>query len=403
MEYFHGFTSDLQHYLIEHADALDKSPVAVDILKKAFEGEKHFDFTPFIRPLAEDQLVALGSSKALRELKTANLSGIDSCLEAGPTVAAIVEHLKLDSLYLLTHPDRRIEDPSEMAQAIARCSNHPLVSQRLVLGSAFSRSLRPFSSDTWIPAALDAGYWQTFPIMQLLYHGPTKFKGSRAVRQNGPWLSGFFLGDALLTPVRFVTGLLNVIKGKFKEPRQAGPSRGQLDVPLNFACASSTLKTFTYSFEVSPIPAEAILCAISEYNSYPKKGPTGSIRDLDPEGWSAVLVHRTPMDPWTLRQVPGAARFRVALVRSKGRPVPLRDSTIDPDELEVVDLRVFLELVAPEHASDLEACLSELTAWAQTDDELVGRLTVDEVVTTLQALVDEADSADPEVDLVSSD
>lgn len=239
--------------------------------------------------------------------------------------------------------------------------------------------------------------------MQLLYHGPTEFKGTRAGLQNGPWLSGFFLGDALLTPVRLVTGLLNVIKGRFKEPRQAGPGRGQLDVPLNIACASPTLKTFTSSIEVSPIPAEAFSCAISEYNSYPKKGPTGSIRRLDPEGWTAVLVHTAPMDPWTLRQVPGAARFRVAVVRSKDRPVPLRDSTIDPDDLEVVDLRGFLELAAPEHAGDLEACLSELTAWAQTDDELVGKLTVDEVVTTLQAFVDEGDSADLEMDLSSSD
>lgn len=398
MEFFRDFTSDLQHYLIEHADALSKSPVAVEILKKAFAGEKHFDFTPFLSALAEDQLVALVSSKAFGDLKTANLSGIDSYHEASPTVAAIVEHLKLDSLYLLTHPDRQIEDPSEMVQALAKCSNHPLVSQRLVLGSAFSRGLRRPSRHTWIPATLDTGYWKTFPVMQLLYHGPTEFKGSRAGRGNGPWLSGFFLGDALLTPIRFVTGLLNVVKGRFKEPRQGGTGRGQLDVPQNIACGSSTLRTFTSSIEVSPIPAEAFNRALSEFHSYPKKGPTGSIRDLQPEGWTAVLVHTAPMDLWTLRQVPGSARFRVALVRSKDRPVPLRRSTIDKDELEVVDLRGFLELAAPEHAGDLEACLSELTAWAQIDDELVDKLTVDEVVTTLQAFVDEADSADPEVD-----
>lgn len=150
MKFFRNFTTDLHRYLIENVDALSKSPAAAEILNKAFAGEEHLDLTPFIRPLTKDQLVALVSTKALRGLKarTANLSGIDSYLEASPTVAAIVQHLKLDSLYLLTHPDRRIEDPSEMAQALAKCSNHPLVSQRLVLGSAFSRSLRRTSSDT---------------------------------------------------------------------------------------------------------------------------------------------------------------------------------------------------------------------------------------------------------------
>ncbi|KAG6356261.1 hypothetical protein INS49_015648 [Diaporthe citri] len=391
MEYIRNFTSDFQHHLIEHTDALSKSSAAAEILKKAFAGEKHFDFTPFLSQLAEDDLVAFANSKALRHLKTANLSGIGSFLEACPTAAAIVEHVKLDSLYLLTRPDRRTEDPSEMVEVLTNGSNQPLVSQRLVLGSAFSRSLRRTNETNWKAALPGTGYWKTFPVMQLLYHGPTEFKGIQGSRENGPWLSGFFLCDGLLTPVRFVTGLLNVVKGRSKEPRQAGNGNGQLDVPLNFACAPSTLKTFTFSIEVSPIPSEALFCARSEYYSYPKKRPTGSIRDIHPKGWTAVMVHTAAMDPQTLRQVPGSARFRVALVRSKARPVPLRRSTIDPGELEVVDLKGFLELAAPEHADDLEACLSGLTAWAQTDDDLVSKLTVDEVVTTLQAFVDGAD------------
>lgn len=393
MEYYRNFTSDLQNYLIEHADALSKSPVAAEILKKAFAGEKHFDFTPFLSQVAEDDLVTLASSKAMRDLKTANLSGIDSFVEAIPTAAAIVEHLKLDSLYLLTRPDRRTEDPSGMVEALANGCNRPLVSQRLVLGSAFSQSLRLTEKTNWRPAALDTGYWKTFPVMQLLYHGPAELKGIRTARGYEPWFSGSFLGDAFLTPVRFVTGLLNLVKGRFKEPRQTGTGKGQLDVPLNFACAPSTLKSFTSSVEVSPIPSEAFLYARSKYYLYRRNGPTGSTRDLHPRGWTAVLVHTAPMDPQTLRQVPGSARFRVVLVRSKGRSVSLRHSNIDPDELEVVDLRGFLELTAPEHAGDLDACLSELNEWAQTDDELVGRLTVDEVVATLQAFVDGASPA----------
>lgn len=397
MEYFRNFTSDLQHYLVEHADALSKSPAAFEILEKAFAGERHFDFSPFLSQLAEDDLVALASSEALRDLKTANLSGIDSFIEAIPTAASIVEHLKLDSLYLLARPNRRFEDPSAMVEALANDSNRPLVSQRLVLGSAFSRGLRRTNKTDWEAAVPDTGYWKTFPVLQLLYHGPTAFRGTRAARENELWLSGYFLGDAFLTPVRFVTGLLNVIKGRSKEPRQAGTGKGQLDVPLNIACASPTLRSFTSSIEVSPIPSEAFLCAKSEYYSSPRKGPTGSIRDLHPKGWTAILVHTAPMDPQTLHQVPGSARFRVALVRSKDRPVPLRGSTIDPDELEVVDLKGFLELAAPEHAGDLETCLSELTAWAETDDELVGKLAVDEVVTTLQAFVDGTDGQHPAV------
>lgn len=385
---FSGFTRDMQRYLIENTDALSKSPAAVEILKKAFASEKQFDFTPFHNKLAAEDLVALAGSEALRNVKTANFSGFDSETDTR-TVAAIVNHLKLDSMILLSPPNRSTENPWEMLEFLAKGSNRPLIRQKLVLGSAFSRSIRQNFWAARTRTTVPAGFWKTFPVIQLLYQGPTQ---SRLTWGNEkPWMTDFFLGDAFLSPVRFVTGLLNVIKGKFQDLWQGGLNLGELDVPLTFACAPYSFKALESATEMGPIPAEAFARAKQEYHSSRGATSTVPIRDLDPEGWTAVLVHTATRVTEAGRrqfQLPTDRRFQLALVRSKDRPVPLRDSTINADELEIVDLEGFLELTAPEYVGELQACLSELTAWAQTGKELVSQLTVGEVVTTLQAFVD---------------
>lgn len=380
---FHDFSRDLQRYLTENADALSNSPVAVELLKKAFWGEKVFDFTPFQGKLSADDLITLASSEALKNVKMANLSGFDSPTDM-ETVAAIMEHLKLDSLYLLARPNRSADNPSEMLNALAKCQNQPLVRERLVLGSAFSHSIRQdVRFHPQRPISFDPSYWKTFPVIQLLYNGPDAFASPR--RQ--PWLTHFFLGDAFLTPVRFVTGLLNVIKYNFQYPQNSGFSVGHLDVPLNFALTSSSFKGFTAATEVGPIPAEAL--ARGKTYTYIDEIP---MRPIHPMRWTAVVVHTATRIQLTYDQVPAEARFRVALVRSKDRPCPIGNFPDDPCAIEVVDLKGFLELTAPEHADELVTCLADLTAWAQTDEELVSNMTEEEVVSTLQAFSETRDS-----------
>ncbi|KAL1848166.1 hypothetical protein Daus18300_013680 [Diaporthe australafricana] len=247
--------------------------------------------------------------------------------------------------------------------------------QRLVLGSAFSQSIRQKFNCHPIPTAVDPKYWKTFPVIHLLYQGTSQFN---LLRQNEPWLTDFFLGDAFLTPGRFVTGLLNIIKGRFQDPHRAGPLKGELDVPLAFASAPPSLKTFATSTEVSPVPAEAFVRCKGNYHS--NKELTVPIRDLDPEGWTAVVVHTATMYKKT--------RFRVALVRSKHRPVPISFFRGEPCELEVVDLKGFVELTAPEYAGDLIPVLSELTTWGQTGDKIVSKLSADETILTLKAFAE---------------
>jgi hypothetical protein len=377
---FRDFTRDLQRYVIDNAGALSKSPAAVEILKKAFAGETAFDFTPFQGKLSANDLVALVSSEAMRNVKTANLSGFDSTTDMN-TVAAVLEHLELESLYLLARPDRSTENVSETLDTLGKCPSQPLVRQRLVLGPAFSRSIRQNFWRPQIPTAVNPSYWKTFPVVQLLYQGPQVFN---IFYEDEPWLTDFFLGDAFLTPIRFVTGLLRIIKGRFQDPEQAGMLRGEIDVPLAFACAPSSLKTFATSTEVSPIPAEAYRRSKREYHSS-ERTPRIPVRDLHPEGWTAVMVHTATKDRGTFAQVKDKARFRVALVRSKDRLVPVRDLKDRPCELEVVDLKGFLELTAPEHAGDLVTVLSELTAWAETGEDLVSKLAVEETISTLEA------------------
>ncbi|KAL2281063.1 hypothetical protein FJTKL_12083 [Diaporthe vaccinii] len=54
-----GFAHDLQRYLIDNAEALSKSPAAIELLRKAFANETTFDFTPFQGKISAPGLVAL--------------------------------------------------------------------------------------------------------------------------------------------------------------------------------------------------------------------------------------------------------------------------------------------------------------------------------------------------------
>ncbi|KAK2603095.1 hypothetical protein N8I77_009577 [Diaporthe amygdali] len=392
---FRGFTRDMQQYLIEHAEALAKSPAAVQILQKAFAGEKGFDFTPFQGKIAEDDLASLANSEALRDVKTLNLSGFDSIPDSKHIVSAI-PHLGLDNLYLLSRPDRSSDRASQMMtmiMSLAKCSRKPFISQKLVLGPAFSQSLQ---ARTWLPWIHEIGSccWDTFPVIQLLFQGFREYRSGfhfaltpRAPDITKNWLADFFLGDALLTPVRFVTGLLTIIKSKFQEPQGPAMTPWELYVPLMFACAPSSLNTLQSSTEVSPIPAEALsrikdqaqLCEVPA-------------RDIHPVGWTAIMIQSPIEEAEDDDRQFTKTRFQVALVRSKGPPnyraLRLQEVVANPDRLELVDLKEFLELTAPAQAGDLANCLSELTAWAQIDGELIGKMTVDEAVSVLQNLAE---------------
>jgi hypothetical protein len=247
---FRGFASDFQRFILDNADALSKRgpSVTIPILKKAFVGEKTFDFTPFRGKLSVDDIVALVSSEALRAVKTVNLSGFDSTTDLS-AVAAVVEHLKLDSLYMLARPDREADNISETLDTLSNCSHHPLVHQKLVLGSAFSRSIRMNFWEPQPPLVVDSRCWKTFPIIQLLYQGPAHFHMYSDI-----WLTNFFLGDSFLTPVRFVTGLLNIIKGRFIDPMSKH----------FFQVRSLPFKEQTYPIFQPPCPTKTQQAAVHE-------------------------------------------------------------------------------------------------------------------------------------------
>lgn len=385
---FRGFTQELQRYLIDNADALSKSPVACEILEKAFAGVASFDFSPFQGKLSADTLVALASSEAMRNVKTVNFSRLDSIKDMR-VVATVLEHANIDNLYLLARPDRMADNLSEMIKSLSGCSERPLVRQRLVLGSAFSQGLRQSDLRPQMPAHVELSFWKTFPVIQLLYSGPREFN---IWFMEEPWLTSFFLGDACLTPARFVSGLLNVIKGRCNNAIRAARRmlEGERDVPLAFACAPSSLKTLTTSTEINPMPANGAACSNLENDIFDSWGRVlvRDLQDLSPDVWTAVVVHTAIMDWEDDSPVPGKTRYRVALVRSKRHAVAIRHFRHRTFELEVVDLKQFLELTAPEHAGDLEANLSELTAWAQTDDALVSKLGMNETIATLQAFAE---------------
>lgn len=102
-----GFKRDMIHCLVEHADALYKSPTSLQLLAKAFAGEKVVHLTLF-RNMPPMIIRALLQSDELKQTRLLNLSSIEAVSDGEilETLGSI--KYDLDKLYLLSKPDHGI-------------------------------------------------------------------------------------------------------------------------------------------------------------------------------------------------------------------------------------------------------------------------------------------------------
>jgi len=243
-----GSSREMVRHLSEHAEALAKSPVALQILEKAFATEILIDFSPF-QAMPATIIRALLHSDFLMDVKVLNISGIDAVSnnEVDETLGAIKKDL--NELYLLVQPAREADYPLQELAAITNTLESRLFPQKLMLGSAFSRGLRkrpwlkPFERETFDQRNVlglspdNKVLWSAFPVIQLLY----KYIKKPVYFDEKEERSTIFLGDAFLTPIRFVTGLIQVLRTRILQTKLNTFSI-ELNLTLNFASAPSSLK-----------------------------------------------------------------------------------------------------------------------------------------------------------------
>lgn len=243
-----GSSREMIRHLSEHAEVLAKSPVALQILEKAFATEIFIDLSPF-QAMPATIIRSLLHSDALMNVKVLNLSGIDAVShnEVDETLGAIKKDL--NELYLLVQPARQTDYPLQELAAITNTLESRLLSQKLMLGSAFSRGLRrrpwlePFERETSDQKKVlgllpdNKVLWSAFPVIQLLYKYIEKPRFFNEEEKR----STIFLGDAFLTPIRFVTGLMQVLRLQMLQPKYCTWGI-ELDLTLTFASAPSSLK-----------------------------------------------------------------------------------------------------------------------------------------------------------------
>ncbi|KAH7016981.1 hypothetical protein EDB80DRAFT_677823 [Ilyonectria destructans] len=340
MDWMPGFGLTVKEYLLRNKDRVGVSPSWAPLLEIACAGETFLEWHQF-KNLSSQALKAVFNNDILSKV-----TGISLPPPSAPdTPKDIVEALSilktLDTLQVLDYPNRRDESMSiEMHESLTKLAPG-LVKKSLVLSHLFSwEPLRILPVQD--PKALTA-----FPVFQLLL----SYADWSPEEQHSSCLN---LRDAFITPVEFVSGLLQFLKLFLSGAHEV---LAGIDAFHCFAYRSSSLDG-SHSRKIGPVLAE--LCALSHCSTgdhwYKGMGFL-TMSDLTPDTWTVVLKRKGRRNRLEC--------FEYAFVRSKitisTHPENWRGFDIEPSEIEVVDIEGFLKLMAPDiDSSKLPILLEEL-------------------------------------------
>ncbi|RSL58863.1 hypothetical protein CEP54_007598 [Fusarium duplospermum] len=395
VRHFPGFKQMVKEYLLCHPEKVGPTQASAYLLQLAYANEDCLEWHAFTELDPKTIKVAL-KSDALK-------SAIGISLTASPNVepTELLEALssldRLHTLQVLDRPDRKDETTSiRLFEALAE-SDNPLLLKKLTLTGLYANGIR---QNIWRCYRDHPKPLKAFPVVHLLVSH--EGKDSDFVASSELQLESFYLGDAPLTPTRFVNGLFQYLAS------QVLSLLSYMGTGLQFAqcfsCGPSALGG-DKSSEIAALPAEAYAIAKGSYHSTAYKGVQSKLRDLTPDSWMAVVSHQSDTDfarvdsPTTTHK-----RFKYAFVRSKETiqvdPKHWRGSDIQPAEVEVVDMEEFLHKTAPEvdtsklakHFSDLEDTLVQATRGrkiVKTPDEepLMSCLSPDEACVILNKFI----------------
>jgi hypothetical protein len=346
------FRKSLRDHLYAVKDGVSSAPGAPDLLRAAFAGETFLDWTRFLG-IAPETIMAALQGPELKDTTGLALCPDWSCTAASDLARAICTLPQLRDLYVMEFPGRASEGPiGELYIALAANARCP--TGHIFLSGAASCA---FKERLWLPTDEPFSPMPSFPISQLLVVGENPIPSQSMI----PVVYYYYLGDAFLTPLRFVDGLIRFL-GCTLGSQMRSESSWSLPAAYLFPCAAPTLDD-DFAVSISPLSAETFTIAKRSYQSSAFSGCFAKMRDLAPDTWTA-LVHVT--DPTTSRPGRRINFFQCAFIRSKNGPIkadPSNPTPFGPDDLEILDLESFLQATAPD--ADIQKFESRLNLFEE--------------------------------------
>ncbi|KAH7369721.1 hypothetical protein BKA65DRAFT_531522 [Rhexocercosporidium sp. MPI-PUGE-AT-0058] len=343
-----NFKEMLQRNLLQYSNRLGNTQSAGILLRLAFADGEHL----YLEQLDNISVEAISAAVNIPELGT--ISSISICTSTMRNLSPkLMEGLSksesLREIYLMQSPLRKADTPDvELLEALAT-RPHFFSRVKVTFAGSYSAALRKIF---WLPTiskntSTSASTIQTaplsiFPIQQILI--------SYQITRGTPYkTASVYLGDSLLTPERFAAGFLTYLhSSKSNFPVKEDFNSSARLFSFSSAPASLTSSSLS-SVEISPIPAESF--AIGDDNIPDDIRP--KIRDLSPDGWTVLITSGKGWNPKASKQETKSScgHVRYAIIRPRKQTIEVENPPSTPlgrDELEVVGLKEFLTITAPD-------------------------------------------------------
>ncbi|PGH19014.1 hypothetical protein AJ79_00048 [Helicocarpus griseus UAMH5409] len=361
---------------------LGASDSSIELLQLAYARRPHLNWVAF-RTLSYEYIAVALESKELSNARALSLC-IDDLTGSPDNLFNAISCLDpLQTLCLLQSPTGI---GNKSAQVFAQLCASPLASsilqsKRLVLTCSYSA---PLQKRFWLPdpRSTISGYIypiHAFPVQQMFVRSQfVDFNNNELEEDLKPklfWPSYYFLGDALLTPERFVLGFAQYARSILVDRHL-----------VSFAACPTSLSAYKdrnqrHGIAINPIPAEnfAIPQRCTTTNGQVECWPV--LRDMEPDTWTVLVSHEWYREPGVVAKWRGSRPscvpwgydaevpfVRYAFVRARRRitvnidPVEQNGGNARPESIEVVGgVKEFLLQTVPEVISDTSsAVLGEL-------------------------------------------
>ncbi|KAI1109948.1 hypothetical protein F5Y14DRAFT_455530 [Nemania sp. NC0429] len=335
----------LQRDFIKRSGQLAGTRADGRLIRLAFAQNNH---------LSLEQLARIHSScvaAALDGPDSEQITSISICIDTiSSTPAELVEVLsqvsRLRKIIFLQIPDRESDDASVRIFEELAARPRMLSNIDITLTGAYSAALR---KRFWLPTtarddAVQLAPLDVFPVQQILVRHQLSNYRNLAKKPIGYHYGSVYLGDALLKPERFASGFLTYLATLLPGGDDIFDSKAQL-FSFSSCPGSPSADSRASSAQISPILAEnwALPTCFSDGETL----ASPRVRDMVPEGWTVIVsqqMHWNSASSYSYS-------IQYAFVRPRRQRIMVDSPTLQPptlDNLEVVGLRGFLEIVAPE-------------------------------------------------------
>ncbi|KAH8161272.1 hypothetical protein CIB48_g6975 [Xylaria polymorpha] len=336
------FQDLLQKSLIQHSDRLNNICSAGHLIRLAFADRKHLCLER-IKNLSAETISTALDYPGSEEFTSVSLC-INSAQSAPAQLAEVLSRAtSLKEIYFLQSPAQESDEIS--VQLFEELAARPqiLSRARVMFASAYSAALR---KRRWLPAILNGDSVQlapleVFPVQQIFVRH--RISPLRVPTFHYDYVH---LGDALLQAEHFAANFLLYLTTLEPGPNGSFDSIAQL---FSLSSGPGSLAADPLSAtKVSPIPAETF--ARSFWPSDPFDQNLPLVRDLVPGGWTVIVENEGDWKPGS-DHWPKAYYIRYAFIRPRKQRIatdcPLLEAP-GPQDLEVAELKEFLDITAPE-------------------------------------------------------